>query len=213
MQFSQWLIFCSVALLVTFTPGPAVLLAISNAIAIGPRRAFIASLGNAFGLLIVSTAAMAGMGVILTTSAAAFTVVKLAGAGYLIYLGVRQWRASNTLQIPEETASTVVPEQSVRRLFAQGMGVALTNPKAILFFSALFPQFIRPEAAVLDQFIGLTLTFAGCALCSHLFYIGLARSLKNQLARPERSRLFNRATGSLFVLLGLSLLRLPQKTA
>lgn len=212
MQFSQWLIFCSVALLVTFTPGPAVLLAIANAIAIGPRRAFIASLGNAFGLLIVSAAAMAGMGVILTTSAAAFTFVKLAGAAYLIYLGIRQWRARSALLIPE-TAPGARPDHSARRLFAQGMGVALTNPKAILFFSALFPQFIRPEAPVLDQFIGLTLTFAGCALCSHLFYIGLARSLKNQLARPARTRLFNRATGSLFVLLGLSLLRLPQKAA
>ena len=93
MIFSNWLVFCGVALLVTFTPGPAVLLAISNSIAIGPRRAMICSLGNALGLFVVSAAAMAGMGVVLATSATAFMALKLAGAGYLIYLGFRQWRS------------------------------------------------------------------------------------------------------------------------
>lgn len=211
MPLAHWLMFCSLALLVTFTPGPAVLLAISNAIALGPRRAFIASLGNALGLLIVSAAAMAGMGVILATSAGAFTVVKLAGAGYLIYLGIRQWRGRDSVIVPTElaTAST----HSSRRLFAQGLGVALTNPKAILFFSALFPQFIRPEAPAFEQFMVLTLTFAGCALTSHAVYIALARTLRHQLTSHKRARVFHLATGSIFVLLGISLLRLPQKAA
>lgn len=212
MSLAHWLLFCGVALLVTFTPGPAVLLAISNALALGPRRAFIGSLGNAFGLLIVSAAAMAGMGVVLATSATAFMLVKLAGAGYLIYLGVRQWRASAAILTPE-IAPIITAARSTRRLFAQGMGVALTNPKAILFFSALFPQFIRADAPVFEQFAVLTITFAGCALCSHAAYIVLARSLKNQFARPARARIFNRVSAGIFVLLGLSLLRLPQKAA
>ncbi len=212
MSLAHWLLFCSVALLVTFTPGPAVLLAISNALALGPRRAWIGSLGNAFGLLIVSSAAMAGMGVVLATSATAFTLVKLAGAGYLVYLGVRQWRAHAATFAPE-IAPPIIAARSTRRLFAQGMGVALTNPKAILFFSALFPQFIHADAPAFDQFAVLTVTFAGCALCSHAAYITLARSLRSQFARPERARFFNRVSAGIFVLLGLSLLRLPQKAA
>ena len=213
MQLSNWLVFCSVSLLVTFTPGPAVLMAISNAIAVGPRRAFICSLGNAAGLLIVSAAAMAGMGVVLATSAAAFLFVKLAGAGYLIYLGVRQWRNRASVFRADLATEAMSAARSTRRLFGQGMAMALTNPKAILFFSALFPQFLVPDAPITEQFTILTLTFAACALCSHLVYIVLARTLKNQLASHARARLFNRITGSAFVLLGLSLLRLPQKTA
>lgn len=212
MLLSNWLVFCSVALLVTFTPGPAVLLAVSNAIAIGPRRALICSLGNALGLFFVSAAAMAGMGVLLTTSATAFMIIKLAGAGYLIYLGIRQWRSANafTMNIAPDTA---LEARSIRRLFAQGMTVALTNPKAILFFSALFPQFLTPDAPILGQFVVLTSTFAACAVFSHLVYIALARTLKHQFDNPSRNRMFSRVTGSAFILLGLSLLRLPQKTA
>ena len=213
MQLSNWLVFCSVALLVTFTPGPAVLMAISNAIAVGPRRALICSLGNAVGLLVVSAAAMAGMGVVLATSAAAFAVVKLSGAGYLIYLGIRQWRNRASVFRADLVAESISAARSTRRLFSQGMTVALTNPKAILFFSALFPQFLVPDTPIVTQFMVLTLTFAACAVFSHLVYILLARTLKNQLASHSRARLFNRVTGGAFILLGLSLLRLPQKAA
>ena len=91
MHFSNWLVFCGVTLLVAFTPGPAVLLAVSNSMSVGPRRAMISSLGNATGLFMVSAAAMAGLGVVLSTSAYAFMLLKLAGAAYLIYLGIKQW--------------------------------------------------------------------------------------------------------------------------
>ena len=212
MQISNWLLFCSVSLLVTFTPGPAVMLAISNAVAIGTGRALICSLGNAIGLLFVSTAAMAGLGVILATSAAAFAAVKLVGAGYLIYLGIRQWRNRNGFFSDPDT-SGAGEDRSRLRLFGQGMAVALTNPKAILFFSALFPQFLTPQASPASQFTLLTLTFAGCALISHFCYILLAQTLRKHLAGASRGRIFNRITGGAFIVLGLSLLRLPQKAA
>src|SRR4051794_21626275 len=75
VHFSNWLLFCGVTLLVAFTPGPAVLLAVSNSMSVGPRRAMISSLGNATGLFMVSAAAMAGLGVVLSTSAHAFMVL------------------------------------------------------------------------------------------------------------------------------------------
>ncbi|MBC7857389.1 MAG: LysE family translocator [Burkholderiaceae bacterium] len=213
MHLSNWLVFCGLALLVTFTPGPGVLLAISNSVAVGPRRAMISSSGNAAGLFIVSGVAMAGMGVVLATSATAFLALKLAGALYLIYLGVKQWRSKASILPEAESEAAPSPRLPSRRLFIQGLTVALTNPKAILFFSALFPQFLTQDAPLLEQFIVLTGTFATCAMLAHAFYVLLARALKKQLANPKRMRLFNQGSGALFVLLGLSLLRLRNKAA
>jgi threonine/homoserine/homoserine lactone efflux protein len=210
VHFSNWLLFCGVTLLVAFTPGPAVLLAVSNSIAVGPRRAMISSLGNALGLFMVSAAAMAGLGVVLTTSANAFMALKLAGAAYLIYLGIKQWRSRGS--VFSDLQSSAAPRSSWR-LFGHGVTVALTNPKGILFFSALFPQFLTQDASIFQQFAVLTATFAAGSVLSHAFYVFLARMLKKQLADPRRSQLFNRVSGGAFVLLGLSLLRLRNKTA
>ena len=213
MHLSNWLLFCSVALLVTFSPGPAVLLAISNAIAVGPRRAMISSMGNGFGLFIISGVAMAGMGVVLATSATAFMLLKLAGALYLVYLGIKQWRSKTSIVADAPVALGAANPNSFWKLFRQGLTVALTNPKAILFFSALFPQFITPGEPVAIQFTVLTTSFVACAMLAHLFYANLARLLKTQLATPGRARMFNRISGGAFVLLGLSLLRLRAKAA
>ncbi|KQV60225.1 lysine transporter LysE [Pelomonas sp. Root1217] len=210
MPFSTWLLFCGVALLATFSPGPGVLLAISNAMAVGPRHTMFSSLGNAAGLFIVSGAATAGMGALLAVSASAFLVVKFIGAGYLIYLGVRQWRSA---PMRLDAATSVNQPTTPARLFLQGMGVAVTNPKAILFFTALFPQFLTPGHSLLLQTLLLTLTFTVLALVSHATYVGLFRSLRRFLTEARHLRLFNRISGGLFVLLGLSLLRLRNRAA
>jgi threonine/homoserine/homoserine lactone efflux protein len=189
-----------------------VLLAVSNSISVGPARAMISSTGNAIGLLIVSAAATAGLGVVLQTSAIAFLVLKLLGAGYLVYLGVRQWRHGGALFAdpsgPQARAGT-----PAWRLFGNGLTVALTNPKAILFFTALFPQFMKGGEGAMEQFALLTVTFAGCAVVAHAFYVLLARSVKGRLADPRRARLLNRVFGGSFVVLGVSLLGLRSKAA
>jgi homoserine/homoserine lactone efflux protein len=213
MDLANWLVFCGVALVVTFSPGPGVLLAISNSLALGPRRAMLSSMGNAAGLIVISGVAMLGMGVVLATSAVAFMVLKLAGAGYLIYLGIKQWRSKASTFADLGDAPGASATRTPWRLFGQGLTVALTNPKAILFFSALFPQFITQDAPVFLQFVGLTATFVGCAILSHAFYVLLARVLKSQFRSQKRMRMFNYASGGVFVLLGLSMLRLRNKVA
>lgn len=209
MPFSTWLLFCGVALLATFAPGPGVLLAISNSVAVGARSTVFSSLGNAAGLFIVSGAATAGMGALLAVSASAFLVVKLIGAGYLVYLGIKQWRSA-PLKL-DATADRREQPQTAGRLFMQGMGVAVTNPKAILFFTALFPQFLTPGPGLLLQTLLLTATFTALALVSHAVYVGLFRSLRRFLTEARHLRLFNRISGGLFVLLGLSLLKLRNR--
>jgi homoserine/homoserine lactone efflux protein len=211
MPFSTWLLFCGVALLTTFAPGPGVLLAISNAVAVGPRQTMFSSLGNAAGLFIVSGAATAGMGALLAVSASAFLAVKLVGAAYLVYLGIKQWRSA-PMRLDASAAKPNQPH-TAGQLFLQGLGVAVTNPKAILFFTALFPQFLTPGPSLAMQTVLLTATFTVLALLSHALYVGLFRSLRRFLTEPRHLRLFNRISGGLFVLLGLSLLKLRNRAA
>jgi homoserine/homoserine lactone efflux protein len=211
MPLSTWLLFCGVALLATFAPGPGVLLAISSSVAVGARKTMFSSLGNAAGLFIVSGAATAGMGALLAVSASAFLAVKVVGAAYLVYLGIKQWRSA-PLRL-DAHAGSAQPPHTAGKLFLQGLGVAVTNPKAILFFTALFPQFLTPGESLVLQTVLLTATFTALALVSHAFYVGLFRSLRRFLTEARHLRLFNRISGGLFVLLGLSLLRLRNRTA
>ncbi|RZI61699.1 MAG: LysE family translocator [Rubrivivax sp.] len=207
MDVTSWLGFVSVALFVTFTPGPGVLMAISNSLSVGPRRAMVGSLGNATGLLAVSAATAVGLGVLLSTSSMAFLVVKLLGACYLIWLGIKQWRQGARMSMASGDAAAAEAAGLTRRaLFSRGVMVALTNPKAILFFSALFPQFMNHPETALRDFVVLTLTFSSCAVLAHLFYVVLARALRRGLASPTRVRFMNRTFGACFVALGVSLI-------
>ena len=208
MTHSAWLLFASISLVTAFTPGPAVLLAISNSIAWGPRKTlFGSSPGSLVGIFTVSGAAMAGLGTLLHSSAWLFAGLKTAGAVYLMYLGFRQWtRKSSVFDKPLVAAAG--PTKSRLALFRQGTLVSLTNPKSILFFTALFPQFLRLDAPMLPQFLALTSVFASCALASHVAYVLLAHRLQDWFATPQRAKVFNRASGGAFGLLGLGLLRL-----
>lgn len=214
MTTSTWLLFITISLLTAFSPGPAVLLAISNAIAWGPRKTlFGSSLGSVVGIFTVSAAAMAGLGTLLHSSAWLFAALKTAGAVYLIYLGWRQWTSKNSMfdkpQMAEVSDSKVQKIQKTQAdLARQGLLVSLTNPKSILFFTALFPQFIHVESPMLPQFLALTAVFAACALSSHVVYVLLARQLQGWFSTPRRASLFNRVCGGAFGLLGLGLLRL-----
>jgi len=211
MSLHEWFGFVVVAMLVTLTPGPGVIMALSNSVAYGPRRAMLGSIGNAFGLLAISAATSAGLGVVLQASATALLLLKVLGASYLIYLGVKQWRsrtsAFDKLDQPAGRASTN------NRLMLNGVTVALTNPKAILFFAAFLPQFIRPGSDSTAQLGILVLTFAACSIVSHALYVTLAQVLRRKLASPNRARLMNRLFGASFVALGASLFTVQAKVA
>jgi threonine/homoserine/homoserine lactone efflux protein len=205
MSFSIWLSFLGISLITTFSPGPAILLAMSNA-SRGVGKALTSSAGNALGIFLVSGAAMIGLGALLRASLVLFTALKIIGALYLIYLGIRQWRGAGKPAQVAARASAEITASSPAQLFREGLLVALTNPKSIIFFTALFPQFIQTNAPIVPQFFVLTLTFVGCALLAHVTYIQIARSARARLTAGNSVRLLQRASGALFMSLGVALL-------
>lgn len=214
MTVSTWLLFLSVSLAAAFSPGPGVLMAISTATTQGARRAFYSSAGNALGVFIVATTAVAGLGLLLKTSAIAFGALKLAGAAYLVYLGIKTWRQASLKVEPSETAADGAPapqrvEASRLSTFRSGLLVAVSNPKAILFFTAVFPQFMPPDHVDPVRFLLLTSTFTACTLISHFFYVACASWLKRSVKQSAaRSRLAKRSTAVVFVGMGGALLTL-----
>jgi len=205
MLSTLYLLFCASALVAVFTPGPAVMLALQNSTLYGWRRTVLSSLGNISGLLVLTTASAAGLGAILRTSTMLFLLLKLVGAGYLIYLGFKQWRAAGA---PALGIKVQVETRSRLSLYREGMLLALSNPKAILFITALFPQFIVHDRPLLPQLIMLTLTFMLLSFSALMTYAITGALAGAGFVDAMRSRGFRRTTGSLFVLMGAGLLTL-----
>lgn len=199
MALETWLAFLLTSLVTAFTPGQAVLLAVSNALALGRRRALLGSLGNATGLLVLGAATLSGIGLLLRAYPPLFDAIKLFGAGYLLWLGVQPWLAKARARTSPAHAGSV---------FLQGLVVALANPKAILFFAALFPQFVPAGSGLSLGFVAMTATFVACALVAHVCYIALAPWSAGKLAQGKGAQAARKAGGLLFIALGLGMLRL-----
>lgn len=210
MELQTWFLFVTVAMVAILSPGPAILLAINNSIMYDIKAVAFSTLGNTLGLFTLSTAAMLGLGVVLHTSAVLFLTFKIAGALYLIYIGIKQFRNLSNL------FDTISLNQRKTRaeylaIFRKGFLVCITNPKPIIFFTALFPLFLNTKAPLIPQFFILTLTFMTLSYSTIMLYALFARGLKSWFKPHHRARWFNRISGSIFVLLGLGLLGLERR--
>ena len=212
MQVHTLVAFTAVAAVAILSPGPATLLALRNSMAWGPRTAIWSTLGNVCGLFGLSAAAMLGLGVLLQSSALLFGVVKLLGAGYLFYVGLRQLTGRGVTLVPPEGEAVAAPPAR-SRLFGEALLTASTNPKPILFFTALFPQFLDAHAALLPQFLVLTGLFCALSFASLVTYALLASRARALLARPRFSLWLNRSVGAIFVGFGAALLTLRRQAA
>lgn len=210
MELSTWLLFLSIALVAIISPGPAVLLSVTNSLTHGFTKSVFSSLGNIIGIFAVSSAAALGLGAVLQTSILLFTALKIFGAIYLIYLGISQWKSKhNIFEKPIETSKS---NQGIRKSFVQGFLVAISNPKAILFFTALFPQFIDLSKHIFVQFIILTTTFMFFSFTILLIYALSAHSAKGWFAKSNRAIWLNRISGTVFITFGLGILRLRNRS-
>lgn len=193
------LAFIGASLVLALTPGPAVVYIVARTLAQGRACGLASVLGVALGNLGNALGAALGLAALFAVSSAAFTVVKWAGAAYLIYLGVRMWRST-----PAANGVPQVQAKPLRRVFRDGFVVALLNPKTTLFFAAFLPQFIDAQASPLVQTLALGCVFVGIAACTDLIYVGAASVVAPRLGGAARHAVWgNRLAGTSFIGLGV----------
>jgi|TARA_B110000503_G_scaffold82742_2_gene126316 homoserine/homoserine lactone efflux protein len=206
MNIETIVTFSAVAGVAIVGPGPAILLAIRNGAAFGKRAVAWSSLGNVCGIFCMSAAAMLGLGVVLMSSAFLFTLVKLLGALYLFYIGVRHLSGRASALAVASGASDGLTVPGRLHLFREAFLLSATNPKPILFFTALFPQFIYIQETLLPQFFTLTGIFMCMSFLTLLGYALLASRARSVLFRPRVVTWFNRVVGAVFISFGAALL-------
>jgi len=192
MSIELWLSFAVASLILVSIPGPTVLLSVSYALSGGKRTALATVPGVTLGDFVAMTVSLAGAGAILAASATLFTALKIAGALYLIWLGINMWRDGNGLMDPVANDK----DKSYRSMFLNSFVVTALNPKGIVFFVAFVPQFINPAEPVILQFAILEATFLALAAFNILIWVLLAGSLRNQFKRPGAMKLVKRLGGS-----------------
>jgi threonine/homoserine/homoserine lactone efflux protein len=188
------LLFAAAAAVLLVVPGPAVLYVVAQSTEHGRRAGLVSVAGLHLGTLAHSAAAAVGLSALVVSSAVAFSAVKYAGAAYLVFLGVRRFLAKE----PNLPAST--PEAPLRRLFLQGVVVAVFNPKTALFFLAFMPQFLDADATVWTQVVFFGAVFAFIGLATDGLY-AVAAGWLGDYVRSHR-RALRLASGSVFVGLG-----------
>lgn len=210
MNIDTLLLYLVVAFFYITSPGPAIILAIINGLRTDMKTVAITSLANSLGLFILSTAAILGLGIIITTSATLFIIVKSIGALYLIYLGIKFLSNRGGFNIDENKEGYIV--KSRKQYFFEAFFLAITNPKPILFFTAIFPQFLDLKSAISPQFFIMTGIFLFISFFSLCAYAYLSKRSKAYLSNKNSVNFINKITGGIFVLMGISLLRLKNHT-
>lgn len=198
MTLAHWLPFAIASAILVAIPGPTVLLVVSYALSHGRRYALATTAGVALGDFTAMTASMLGLGVILAASATLFSMLKWVGAAYLIYLGIKLWRAPAMIADSADTSET-----RTGRIVAHAYAVTALNPKGLIFFVAFVPQFIDPHAATLPQIVIFEATFLVLATLNAFGYALLAAAARRAVRSPRVLRVINRTGGSLLIGAGL----------
>ena len=195
------LAFAPLAVLISLTPGPNNFCALNNGMRAGVAKALWATWGRVAAFAIFLTVSAVGLGAMLLASETAFTAVKWVGAAYLFWLGWKAWRSrdfSGFDQIETEGHAPRAP-LTVRRLVAQEFGLAITNPKAIVLFAAIFPQFIDPSQPTARQFLVLGTIYLASEFVSTAVYATGGRQIRRWIRTPRGALRLNKVTGGIFM--------------
>jgi threonine/homoserine/homoserine lactone efflux protein len=201
VSLDLWFAFVAASVVMLIIPGPTVTLVVSYALSQGRRAAFATAFGTALGDLVAMTLSLLGLGALLAASATLFTVVKVIGGAYLIYLGWKLWSAPVQAGTEPETSALVEPPH---RMLLHAFAVTALNPKSIIFFVAFVPQFIDKTAAYAPQVVILVATFVILALINALTYALAATKARVALQNPAALRIVNRTGGGILVIAGAS---------
>jgi threonine/homoserine/homoserine lactone efflux protein len=207
LNLDIYIVYFFVAFFYIISPGPAIFLAIANGLTHSMKAVTISSFANILGLFILSAISISGLGVILTTSATLFMIVKIVGAFYLLYLGIKQFKNIGKANFIDES---IQKQKSSKEIFFESFFLAITNPKPIMFFIALFPQFLDTSYSIAPQFFILTSTFMFISFCSLCCYGYISKNAKKYLNDQNKMAWFHKITGGLFILMGIGLLQLKR---
>jgi threonine/homoserine/homoserine lactone efflux protein len=209
MFFSNLLLFASIIVVLALTPGPDVIYITTRGMAQGRRAALLSTVGICLGYLVYTMLAALGLSAVLQSSAIAFDIVRYAGAIYLVYLGIRTLLSKHSGPL---TLGEVNPA-SPGRILQQGILTSMLNPKGILVFAALLPQFVNPHTGSVPlQMTAFGLTFTLICLCIYGGYAYLSGSLGEKLATlPRFASVLRWLTGSVLIGLGARLFFLERR--
>ena len=203
MAWSVWTALAAAGVLISLTPGAGAVNTMANSIGVGWARSIWGILGQQLALVAHVAIVAAGVGVLVAGSPVLFDVVRYGGAAYLVYLGIRQWRSRPS---GDDGDAVVRGPESRWSMVRRGLLVNLTNPKAIVFFLAFIPQFVRPDRPLLPQYVVLGATVVVIDVLVMWFFFATAATGLRRLTRSRRGqRTVNRLFGGLFVGVGVLL--------
>ena len=197
MSFETWAAFVAASAVLLVIPGPTILLVVSYALGRGWKVAAPVATGVALGDLTAMTLSMLGVGALLAGSAALFTAVKWAGAGYLVWLGVKLWRAGTAVEAEARTEPV-----AAGRMLAHVWLVTTLNPKSIVFFVAFLPQFLDPAGPFWTQMAIFEATFVVLAFANAFGFAVLAARARRLASSPRALQILNRAGGTALIAAG-----------
>ena len=201
MHLHWWLAYVTTILILMSTPGPSHVLMLSNSLAHGFSKSLATLAGDLSANMLQMLVAAAGLVTVVQASPSFFIIVKWAGVAYLIYLGLRLFLKSQPVTDQQRPAGTGLSTQA---LYWQGFLTSATNPKAIIFFAALFPQFLDHTQPMLEQFFILSATYLVMDGCFLLFYGGFARMVSG-FFRGRSPAYLNRTSGTLLIIAAIIL--------
>lgn len=196
MSMEVWLGFFAACWVISLSPGAGAIASMSSGLQYGFWHGYWNALGLQLGLVVQIAVIAAGVGAILAASATAFHVIKWFGVAYLVYLAYKQWRA---LPMDMTDESAVRPIGKPLSLMFRGFLVNVSNPKALVFMLAVLPQFINPHAALLPQYIAITVTMVSVDMLVMAGYTGLAARVLRLLRTPRQQKRLNRTFAGLFI--------------
>lgn len=200
MTIEWWLTYLLTTSILSLSPGSGAINTMSTGISHGFRGVFASVSGLQLGLSLHIMLVGIGLGALFSQSLLAFEILKWAGAAYLVWLGIQQWRSAGSIDL--DAVSKAMPR---RRLFKRAVLVNLTNPKSIVFLAALFPQFILPHQPQMMQYIVLGATTVVVDIIVMMGYALLATRIAGWIKGPKQMKVLNRIFGGLFMAVGVLL--------
>jgi len=203
MDTTTWLAYAGVITALIIIPGPSSVLITLHGYKYGFKKTHSTIIGNLIGSLVLMGLSAIGLSLILTSSQLLFSLVKYIGAAYLIFIGIRTWLSTSPESHNRFQKNYSAPSPFL--LFKQGLLTGISNPKDLLFFTALFPAFLSSAGSLAIQLSILMITWLFVDYAIKVLYLLAGKKINTQFSRPHFSTIFNRLTGALFVTFGIIL--------